>query len=70
MKKKLLDQLRHVDGTLKVLNELESTVVGAVRHVYEVADRAAREIERLQVENKALRMICKQHELTIPPAKR
>lgn len=70
MKKKLLDQLRHVDGTPKVLNELESTVVGAVRHVYEVADRAAREIERLQAENKALRKICKQHGLTIPRAKR
>lgn len=39
MKKKLIDQLRHVDATPKVLNYLESTVVGAVRHLYEVADQ-------------------------------
>ena len=42
MKKNLIDQLRHVDATPKVLNELENTVVGAVRHLYEVADRAAK----------------------------
>lgn len=57
MKKLLLDHLRHVDGTPKVLNELESTVVGAERHIYEVADRVARELERLQEENKQLRKI-------------
>lgn len=66
----MLDHLRHVDGTPKVLNELESTVVGAVRHIYEVADRVARELERLQEENKQLRKICRQHGLTLPRAKR
>jgi hypothetical protein len=70
MKKKLVDQLRHVDATPKVLNDLESTVVGAVRHIYEVALRAAQEIERLEAENRALKKLCKQHGIDVPRAKR
>lgn len=70
MKKKLIDQLRHVDATPKVLNELESTVVGAVRHLYEVADRAAKEIERLERENRALKKLCKTHGIAVPTSKR
>jgi hypothetical protein len=70
MKKTLVDQLRHVDATPKVLNDLESTVVGAVRHLYEVADRAAKEIERLEQENRALKKLCKSHGIAIPSSKR
>lgn len=70
MKKKVLDQLRHVDATPKVLNDLETTVVGAVRHIYEVAARAVQEIERLEAENRALKKLCNQHGIDLPRTKR
>jgi hypothetical protein len=69
MRKSLVQQLRHVDGTPKVLNELEKTTVGAVRHLYEVLEHAAREVERLQAENRALRKLCKQHGLDVRAVK-
>lgn len=70
MKKKLIDQLRHVDAIPKVLNDLESTVVCAVRHLYEVTHQAAKEIERLEQENRALKKLCKSHGIAIPISKR
>lgn len=70
MKKELVDQLCHVDATPKGLNDVESTVVGAVRHLYEVTNRAANEVERLEEENRALKKLCKIHGIAIPSAKR
>jgi hypothetical protein len=61
MKRNLVHQLRHVDATPEVLNNLEQTTLGAVRHLYEVLERAAKEIERQAAEIRTLKKLCKQH---------
>ena len=65
-KKRVIDQLRHVDATPLVLNSMEETVVGGIRHLFEMNERAARALEALEAENKALRLLCKQHKIAIP----
>lgn len=65
-KKSLVDQLRHVDATPLILNNLEDVVVGAVRHLFEQHERVVRSFEVLEEENKALRLLCKQNGIAVP----
>lgn len=65
-KTKVVEQFQHVDATPLILNNMEETVVGGIRHLFEVHTRAVKTIEALEAENKALRLLCKQHKLAVP----
>lgn len=65
-KKTIVEQFQHANATPLILNEMEEAVVGGIRHVFEMNARAVRVIEALEAENKALRLLCKQHKLAVP----
>lgn len=66
----IVEQFRHVDATPLLLNEMEEMVKGTVRHIYDQAYRAVKEVEDLRAEVKALRALCRANGIKVPKAKK
>lgn len=65
-KKSVVEQLRHVDATPLILNNLEDVVVGGIRHLFEQHERIVKSFTALEAENRALRLLCKQNGIPVP----